>query len=147
MADVIDLSESDTPSISAITPSASSSVSSVSQSNDRVIPSIALTPDRDVHSPAPLTKLSHTTIARVLITGGSRIRSIIKAFQTEFSGSGRIRWERLQFYHNGLQWEIDVSIDNFSTCWAVPEQPSRALCNRCFSTQRRRTLSSSAQSR
>jgi hypothetical protein len=70
MADVIDLSESDTPSISAITLSASSSVSSVSQSNDRVIPSIALTPDRDVHSPAPLTKLSHTTIARVLITGG-----------------------------------------------------------------------------
>jgi hypothetical protein len=113
MADIIDLSELDTPSISAISPSVSSLISSVLQSNDRVTPSIALTPDRDVHSPAPLTKLSHTTIARVLITAGSRIRSIIKAFQKEFSGSGRMGGERLQFYRNGLQWEINVSIHNF----------------------------------
>jgi hypothetical protein len=147
MADIIDLSESDIPSISPITPSVSSSVPSVSHSNDRVTPSVALTPDRDVHCPAPLTKLSHTTIARVLILAGSRIRSIIQAFQKEFSGSGRMGGDRLQFYRNGLQWEIEVSIENFLKSWAVPEQPCRASCNRCFSTQRRRTLSSSARSR
>jgi hypothetical protein len=75
-----------------------------------------ISPSRGPHEEVQKITLSHTRIAQILITAGSRIRSILKHFQDEASGEVKMEMERIDFYRNGMMWEIEVNKNDDGLC-------------------------------